>query len=218
MQFSQLNNAITLQGPVGKLDAVITRPPEQKSSIIAVICHPHPLYGGTMNNKVVTTIARALQDLGIWTVRFNFRGVEKSEGEYGNGVGESEDLVAILEWVKKEFSNYQIWLAGFSFGAGVAISVAAKWPIKQLITVAPPVGRVEFLHLPEPTMPWLLVQGGADEVIAAEKVLAWVKTLPHQPQLIYFPDAGHFFHGQLVELRNELVKMLKLNSDKLDFD
>lgn len=109
------NEDFLIQGPVGQLEVMITRPKGIEKSVTGIICHPHPLHGGTMNNKVVTTLAKALDELGLKTVRFNFRGVGKSQGRYDNGVGEVEDLKAVLRWVEHHWSQDDIWLAWFFF-------------------------------------------------------------------------------------------------------
>src|SRR5262245_17371247 len=147
-EFPLSQNLQFITGQAGQIETIVSPPlpaADQPKKIIAIICHPHPLYGGTMNNKVVTTIARALYDLHIWTVRFNFRGIGKSEGSYANGMGEIQDLTAVLAWVREHFPDYEIWLAGFSFGAYIATSVAAhEKEIAQLITIAPAVTHFDF--------------------------------------------------------------------------
>jgi len=127
-----------LEGPVGRLEALISGIKEtHDESVVGIICHPHPLYQGTMHNKVVTTVIRAWQQLGFSTVRFNFRGVEGSEGSYNEGIGEVEDLQAVFKWVKASMPNAKIWVGGFSFGAYIAAQFSAQHLIAGLITVAP---------------------------------------------------------------------------------
>ena len=175
-------------------------------SLVAVICHPHPLFGGTMKNKVVTTIARAYEQLGIPTVRFNFRGVGKSDGQYGEGKAEQADLLSILDWLKEVLPQHQVCLAGFSFGSFVSAAVASSLPVQHLLSVAPPIHLYDYAHLDETTCPWLVVQGDQDEIVPFKQVQQWVK---HKAiDFVVVSRAGHFFHGQLIELRELLVAKL----------
>jgi len=193
-----------IQGPAGQLE-VITTSSELPVKGVAVICHPHPLFQGTMNNKVVHTLARAFNGLGLHAVRFNYRGVGKSEGEFGDSVGEITDLMAILNWIDPVLPGAKLWLAGFSFGAYIAASAAARHPCQQLYSIAPAVNHQRYASLPEITCPWVVIQGEADEVVPPEEVIAWFKQKQqHQDniQLITLPNVTHFFHGQLITLRN----------------
>lgn len=213
LHFPLAANPITISGPVGLLQGIISPPSMTTSSTrVAIICHPHPLYGGTMTNKVVTTTARAFNELGFWSVCFNYRGVGESEGSYGAGIGEAEDLQAVLTWVKQKFSTDVIWLAGFSFGAYVATQVAAKdKSIGQLVTIAPAVTNFDFEESRSITCPWLLIMGEADEVVPVSEVRAWMKQLPVTIHAIFLPNVSHFFHGHLVELRQQLIAALQAN-------
>lgn len=198
--------SLLLEGPAGQLEVLTTYPESPHNPpVIAVICHPHPLFGGTLTNKVVTTLARSFSTLGFSTVRFNFRGVGKSQGEYDKGIGETEDLLALLQWLKTACPDHAIWLAGFSFGAYVAARGAKKWPVEQLICVAPPIENFPFKSLPPFPCPWLLVQGDQDEVVSADAVFSWAESLDNPPPVIKIKGATHFFHGQLIELREELI-------------
>jgi alpha/beta superfamily hydrolase len=190
----------TLPGPVGGLEALIEEP-QPAPERFGVICHPHPLYGGTMDNKVVWTIARALEELGIATLRFNFRGVGASAGSYDEGNGETEDAAAVLDYGALHWPRARPVIAGFSFGAYVALKLALRAPPAHLITVAPPVDRFPVATLPPPNCPWLLVQGDADDVVEPRAVLAWAQGLSPQPQIVVLPGVGHFFHGALAQLR-----------------
>ena len=154
--------ALTLDGPAGRIEALLDTPPGPLAPAVGVVCHPHPQHQGTMLNKVVHTLSRALNDLGIPAVRFNFRGVGASEGAYADGVGETEDVLAVAAWAQRRFPGTALWLAGFSFGAAVAIRAAVASPCRQLISVAPPVARMaSLLGAAVPACPWLLVQGTA---------------------------------------------------------
>lgn len=199
---------IFLDGPVGKLEALTNAGTQP---ITAVICHPHPQFGGTMHNKVVYTMARAFKEMGISTVRFNYRGVEKSEGSYAEALGETDDLFAVLDWVKKVKPNDKIWLAGFSFGTYVVARAAQTFPAQQLVMIAPAVTSFDFYALTRADIPLLVIQGEQDEVIAADAVFAWVESLVPPPELIKIADTGHFFHGKLVELRQLLIEVLTEN-------
>src|SRR5579862_4201640 len=134
---------LILEGPAGNLELLTSYPEVPRNPpIIAVICHPHPLFGGNLHNKVIYILARSFHALGLSSVRFNFRGVGKSQGHYDHGIGETDDLLAVLQWLKNTCANPTIWLAGFSFGAYVAARAVKQAqtgprPIEQLICVAP---------------------------------------------------------------------------------
>lgn len=211
MLTTQTKNETTLliRGPAGDLELSVAVQQENSHGAWGIVCHPHPLYGGAMYNKVVTTIAKALQNLNLNTVRFNFRGVGKSEGQFDQGLGELDDLIAVINWIQEMHHNYDIWLAGFSFGAYIAAKAATKIPITKLVTVAPPVEHFAMQTLPPITCPWVLVQGERDDVVPAEAVLSWAESREPKPTIIRFPEAGHFFHGQLVELRTQLEEALR---------
>lgn len=206
--FPCVAESLAIPGPAGRIEAVTSCPADDDGDTVAVICHPHPLYGGTMQNKVVYYLARSLNELGLRTVRFNFRGVGASEGSYGGGDGEVDDLHAVLDWVRARQPDSEIWLAGFSFGAYVALREGCGERIARLITVAPPVNFFDFSTVPVPSCPWLLVQGGCDEVVPPGSVRQWVDGLERSPQWAILPEAGHFFHGQLTALRDALIQHL----------
>lgn len=173
------------------------------------MCHPLPTHGGTMDNKVVYTVQRALAELGFHTVRFNFRGVGASAGAFDNGIGESDDLAAVSQWLKARYPAINtFWLAGFSFGSFVAARMANTLGAQQLISIAPPVKRFDFSTMTMPKCPWLVVMGDADEIVEPQAVFEWLDALQPSPEQIRMSDAGHFFHGRLVELRERLVEAL----------
>jgi uncharacterized protein len=200
-----------IEGPAGDLEAVADEAEGVAQKRYAVVCHPHPLYGGTMDNKVVYTLARALQSVGIATLRFNFRGVGKSAGAYDHGRGETSDAAAVADYGASRWPGRELVLAGFSFGAYVALSLASQRRTAQLVTVAPPVGRFEFDFSPlgRPGCPWLLVQGEADELVDPRMVLDWAQSLEIKPDVRVVPGAGHLFHGQLVPLREAVRETLR---------
>jgi hypothetical protein len=200
--------ALTIVGPTGRIEALLEVPGNSPGTTVGVVCHPHPLHQGTMMNKVVHTIARALNDLGMPAVRFNFRGVGASDGKYSDGIGETDDVLAVVRWATENYPAAKLWLAGFSFGALVSYRAALETDTDQLISIAPPVDRFKDLASEQPICPWLIVQGDADDVVSCDEVVAWVNELQPGPELIVFPGAGHFFHGQLIQLRAALVDSL----------
>jgi hypothetical protein len=199
---------ISIAGPAGAIESLIERPPGAVAGIVAVCCHPHPLYGGTMQNKVVHTLARAAQDQGITSLRFNFRGVGGSGGTHDNGVGESDDAAAVADWCRRELGAEKLWALGFSFGSYVALRLAAARDARLLVTIAPPVQRFDFAKLEVPRCPWLVVQGDADELVSHDAVLGWARDLNPAPQVEILPGAEHFFHGRLTVLRALVGKWL----------
>lgn len=210
IEFPNQDSKIFLEGPAGKIEALINLPKKTSGDGVVIICHPHPLFGGTMHNKVVYTMARAFQELGLPTVRFNFRGVEHSAGSYGEGIGETEDLLAVMDWLKLTKPSNWLCLAGFSFGSYVATRAAGIVPsVSQLVTVAPAVQSFNFSQITRPNCPWLVIQGEQDEIVPPEAVYSWAANLQPAPELIRIPDAGHFFHGKLIELRQVLIAALK---------
>lgn len=198
---------ISIAGPAGQLEAVQSEPTTVPIPYVGIVCHPHPLHSGTMNNKVVHTLVKSFRDLGMNTIRFNYRGVGNSAGSYGNGIGETEDVLAVIHWAQQNFPGNNICLAGFSFGAYVSLRAAIQTPIKLLISIAPPITHADLNGL-VPTCPWIIVHGEQDELFAIQEVIDWVKTITPTPELIRIPGASHFFHGKLIELRNELTNVI----------
>ena len=197
---------VTLVGPAGDLEARIETPQGvSEPAAFGVVCHPHPLFGGTLDNKVVYTVARSFHDLGMPTIRFNFRGVGKSAGSYAEGLGETDDALAVIAAGREKWPQAALWLAGFSFGGAVAIRAAAQASPFRLVAVAPAIKRVPMDQVPTPTYPWLIVQGDADDVVNHHEVLEWASHLSHPPQIALLPGVGHFFHGRLHELRDAIV-------------
>jgi alpha/beta superfamily hydrolase len=203
---------LLLPGPAGALELACDVPDAGIARAgVAIVCHPNPVQGGTMNNKVVTTLARTFGELGLATVRFNFRGIGKSEGVHEEGRGESEDLVAIAEWVRGERPGDALWLAGFSFGSYVVLRVAAKLDPAQLVLVAPPVGRWDFADIALPSCPALVVQGEEDEVVDAQAVFAWAQAQAPKPTVVRMPQTSHFFHRRLLDLRDAVKNAVRDN-------
>jgi alpha/beta superfamily hydrolase len=203
--------AVTIAGPAGAIEARLEDPigPGKAVRRIGVVCHPHPLFDGTMQNKVVHTTARAMQEAGAPTVRFNFRGVGQSAGAHDAGLGEVDDAVAVVKWLRERFQCDDLWLAGFSFGAAVALQAASRVSPRRLVTIAPPVGRIITSPIPRAACPWRVVHGGRDELVAVDAVRQWVETYDPPPELIVVADAVHFFHGKLLELRAAVLEFLR---------
>jgi len=192
---------VVIDGPAGAIEAMVERPPDARGDIVAVCCHPHPLFGGTMQNKVVHTLARACQDQRVTTVRFNFRGVGASEGAHDDGAGESEDAAAVADHARQLTGAARLWSLGFSFGGFVAYRLATLREVAALVTVAPPVQRFDFTKLPVPACPWYVAQGDKDDLVDHARVLAWTRTVTPPPEVHVLAGAEHFFHGRLTELR-----------------
>jgi alpha/beta superfamily hydrolase len=199
---------LLIEGQAGALEAVVDETAVPGPSY-AVVCHPHPLYGGTMDNKVVTTVARALHDTGIPTVRFNFRGVGASAGTFDQGVGETADADAVASWGAERWPGRSLVIAGFSFGAYVALRLAQQRVPRHLITIAPSLERFDGAGMAVPRCPWLVVQGDADEVVDPAAVINWVNGLDPKPRLVVLPGVSHFFHGRLRELRDAVVDAIR---------
>ena len=211
-EFPREAASFLLPGPVGDLEAT-SEPGETKGKSpavgIAVICHPHPQHGGTMHNKVVTIIERSLRELGLDTLRFNFRGVGKSAGAFDEGEGESDDLAAVVSWARTVRPGVPLWLAGFSFGSYVVLRNARRLDADALITIAPAVSRPGFDAIDLPDCPWLVVQGEEDEVVDPQAVFDWVEQLDVSPQLVRMPETTHFFHRRLMDLRGAIKNAMR---------
>ncbi|HHQ14023.1 MAG TPA: alpha/beta hydrolase [Chromatiales bacterium] len=210
MSRSPLRESLMLKAPAGELEALLEEPREIRQRAVAVLCHPHPQFQGTMLNKVVHTLARVANDLGMPAVRFNFRGVGASDGQYAGGLGEAEDTIAVAEWAGQRYPDTVLWLGGFSFGAMVAARAALSLDPAQLVSIAPPAARMAgLLEGRQPACPWLIVQGDADEVVDCESVVSWVNQLEPGPELVVLPGVDHFFHGRLSLLRETLLSHLE---------
>jgi len=226
MPRSPRKNHLVIDGPVGPLEALLELPAQATTrsetegvtqsgsdstvGTVAVLCHPHPQHGGTMLNKVVHTLARAMLHCGHAALRFNYRGVGASGGSYAGGEGELEDALAVIAYVRQRWPHARLRLAGFSFGGVVAARAAVMQPPERLITVAPAVNILDMKLQALPTMPWLIVQGEADDVVPAAAVQSWVSEhLSHGgqsgPELLLLPGVGHFFHGELGTLRDAVA-------------
>jgi uncharacterized protein len=200
--------AVVIPGPAGDLQAAVEDPGASTGGLYGVLCHPHPLYGGTLDNKVVTTLARALLELEIPSVRFNFRGVGSSAGTFDQGKGETDDALAVADWAAVHWPGRRMVAAGFSFGGFVALKLALSRRTGHLVTVAPAI-RLFEPTLERPACPWLIVQGEADDVVDPKDVATWAATLAPPPHLVMLPGVGHFFHGRLNDLRDAVVDAIR---------
>jgi alpha/beta superfamily hydrolase len=205
---------LLIPGPAGALQALIETPAAEDPAppvvgAFAVVCHPHPLYGGTMDNKVVHTVARAFGQLGVPAIRFNFRGVGASAGSYDEGRGELEDALAVVAYGRQRWPGAALWLGGFSFGGAVAVLAAQRAHPERLVLISPGITKIDVTRAAAPECPWLVVQGDADDVVPAAIVLEWAAGLSPQPAIEVLAGAGHFFHGRINELRDTVLRFME---------
>ena len=192
------HRSLFLAGPAGRLEALLWTSPIAEHPFVAVVCHPHPLYAGTMHNKVVFQTAKALHTRGATVLRFNFRGVEQSEGEHDRGVGEQDDVRAAIDYLATEFPASPMLLAGFSFGSSVGLRVGCRDDrVKRLIGLGLPVDNVDMSFLRACAKPKLIIQGGNDQYGSRATLESLFATLPEPKQLAIVEGADHFFAGQL---------------------
>ena len=200
---------LSIPGPAGTLEALLDEPTTASSpEAVAVVCHPHPLYGGTLTNKVVYSLAKAFNEAGAAAVRFNYRGVGASAGTYDEGNGETADAQAVLDWAAQRWPGAKLYLGGFSFGGAVAIRAAATRNVERLVTIAPAIRRVSVDTVSLPQCPWLIVQGDRDELVDPRDIQQWAQDLPESPSLVVLEGVEHFFHGRLNDLRQTVVRWL----------
>ncbi len=206
---------IEIPGPCGPIEALALSPlrdgPLYGKSFLAVVCHPHPLHGGTMNNKVVTTLMRCYRDLGIPALAFNFRGVGSSAGSFDHAVGEVDDLMAVVDWVGRQLPDpgRRLLLAGFSFGSSVAAQASHRVnDLAHLTLVAPPVERYPYDDRGSFPAPVCVIQGEEDELVDVDGVYRWVELLRTPVDLLRLPEASHFFHGKLQLFKQRLSEVL----------
>jgi alpha/beta superfamily hydrolase len=203
---------VLLPGPVGRLEALIAAPRTPRSPAgFCVVCHPHPLFGGAMTNKVAYTLASSALQAGLVAVRFNFRGVGRSEGQYSDARGETDDVLAVVEWMRARMPGAPVALAGFSFGAYVSLKAAATvHPVLQ-ISVSVPFGRYvdSAPPPPRPDCPWLALHSRDDEVVSYEETAAVLRTYSPPPEQVTFEGAGHFYHGRLGDVREAVLPFIE---------
>ena len=210
---ASISERVGIEGPAGNLECIVEDVGADAQGF-AVVCHPHPLFGGTMDNKVVVSIARALQESRISTIRFNFRGVGSSAGTYDEGRGECADAQSVADWGARRWPALALTCAGFSFGSYVALQLALSRPTARLITIAPAVTRFDFNRLKRPDCPWLIVQGDADDVVDPQAVIDWAGSLSPPVTLVLMPGSGHFFHGKLIELKEIVLAEIRSGASR----
>jgi alpha/beta superfamily hydrolase len=194
-----------LTGPAGRLEALLWTVPAANPPLVAVVCHPHPLFGGTMHNKVAYQTAKALHLRGIPVLRFNFRGAGQSEGVHDRGMGEQDDVRAAVDYLAAEFPHRPIVLAGFSFGSLVGLRVGcADRRVSDLIGLGIPVDNSDLTYLRDCAKPKLIIQGGNDQFGSRANVEALYATLPEPKRLVIIEAADHFFAGQLEKVRDSI--------------
>jgi hypothetical protein len=201
--------SLYLPGPAGKLEALWEKPSSPRADLVGLVCHPHPLYGGTMHNKVVHHTARALQELGLAVLRFNFRGAGSSRGTHDHGRGEADDVRAALAWLAEKTPGAQVVLAGFSFGAWVGLRIGCEDKrVKALVGVGLPTNNSDLSYLSSCRKPKLIVQGSQDQYGSRKNTEAVVARAPEPKKLIWIPAADHFFAGHLEALRHAVAENL----------
>jgi alpha/beta superfamily hydrolase len=198
----QIKN-LMIHGPAGEIEIAVHDYADTPKGI-ALIAHPHPLFGGTMENKVVQTLAKTFTELNYIAVRFNFRGIGKSTGSFDEGMGETEDAIAVLKYVFEQMGQLPVVLAGFSFGCYVQTRVAERMQAKRLVLIAPAVKRFAVGNVPANT---LIVHGEQDDVVPLVDVFDWAR--PQQLPIVVLPGVGHYFHGRLVQLQEIVTKSWK---------
>jgi uncharacterized protein len=191
-----------LNGPAGRLEAILWKPTSHKKSpFAALICHPHPLFGGTMHNKVVFQAAKSLDQSGLPVLRFNFRGAGKSGGAHDRGRGEQDDVREAIDFLADEFHSLPVLVAGFSFGSWVGLRAGCEdVRVAELIGIGVPVNDSDFSYLSACRKPKLFVQGSEDQFGAPDKVKTLVAALPGDNRLVVVDGAEHFFTGKLHQL------------------
>jgi len=210
MQIHHDSRNFFLQGPVGRLEAILWTPTRTSASALAaVLCHPHPLFGGTLHNKVVYQAAKSLDALGIPVLRFNFRGAGLSAGEHDRGLGERGDVQAAIDFLATEFSGVPLLLCGFSFGSWVGLRVGCYDPrVHELIGLGIPVNSSDFTYLESCHKPKLIAQGTNDEHGSSEKVEAIVAHAAGETRISFVQGADHFFTGHLGLLDEAITSWL----------
>ncbi len=205
-----LHRSLFLAGPTGRLEASLWTSSQPQPAAAAVICHPHPLFGGTMHNKVVFQAAKSLHGLGLPVLRFNFRGAGRSEGAHDRGRGEQDDVRAALEFLAGEFPARPIILAGFSFGSVVGLEVGCGDPrVTRLVGLGVPVDDSDLSYLSHCAKPKLFVQGTRDQFGARDRLSSLFAAVPEPKRLVFVNDADHFFTGKLNQVDGAITEWMK---------
>jgi alpha/beta superfamily hydrolase len=203
------HRSVFLDGPAGRLEASLWTAQAAQPPMVALVCHPHPLFGGTLHNKVVYHAAKALHIFGVPVLRFNFRGVGLSEGTHDRGNGELDDVRAALDYLAAEFPARPILLAGFSFGSWVSMRVGCEdQRVAELISMGMPVNDLNPDYLRDCKKPKLFIQGGNDQYGSRANIEALFSTLPEPKRLVIIAGADHFFTGQLEEVAGAIESWL----------
>jgi alpha/beta superfamily hydrolase len=190
--------SLFIDGPAGKLEALLEEPEDRDPDNAVLVCHPHPQHGGTMHNKVVYRIARAMRRAGAVVVRFNYRGVNLSEGQYDHGVGEVEDARAALALLRSRYPDLPFSLAGFSFGSRIILKLGCETPgVAKLIAVGFPANLSDSQKLGHCSVPKIFIVSRNDQFCAVQSMEAYFATLPEPKELIWIEAADHFFAGAL---------------------
>lgn len=206
MHLKRKVKSLFLPGVAGRLEALWEEPSGARADLAGLVCHPHPLYGGTLHNKVVHHTSLALQERGLPVLRFNFRGAGKSQGKHDHGRGEADDVRAALNWLAAERPGAGVFLAGFSFGAWVGLRVGCEEKrVRALIGVGLPADSSDLGYLADCAKPKLFVQGTRDQYGARRSVERVVKAAAAPKELIWIEGADHFFAGHLVALRHAIL-------------
>ena len=201
---------LNIAGPAGNLEALLEWNPEWSPRQLAVVCHPHPLYGGSMHNKVVFRASKASIHLEMPTLRFNFRGVGHSEGEYAHSIGERDDARAALDYLTERFPQLPVSMMGFSFGSVVALAVGSgDSRVNSLVGIGLPANSADFSFLENDRKPKLVVQGTEDQFGSRENVEKVFNSLKEPKRLRFVQDADHFLAGKLHELQMEIQDFLQ---------
>lgn len=203
-----MDNVREIAGPSGPLEVLIDRPAGEPRAVV-VFAHPLPTHGGTMHTKMVYQGAKGLVRTGCLVIRFNFRGVGRSAGEFDEGRGEQDDFRAVIEFAAAQAPDVEIWAAGASFGSAIALNVGAvDRRVCALIAVAPPVDRYDFSAVKQTTKPKFIVHGARDELISARLVREFYSQLPEPKELVIIDDADHLFDGRTSEIGDALEDLL----------
>lgn len=203
-----------IRGPAGLIETQLDAPRAGVQPVgCALICHPHPLYGGALSNKVTYSLASCASRSGWYALRFNFRGVGRSEGLHDEGRGETDDAVFLAHWLREQWPDAPLALMGFSFGAFIALHAAARVPAQLCVSIAPPFAKyVQAPPPPRPAAPWLVVHGRDDEIVSYNDTLAALERYQPPPELVSCEGTGHFFHGQLKQIEEAVLPFLHKNA------
>ncbi len=199
-----------IRGGSADLEALHREPKDMPVRAAAVLCHPHPLYGGTMDNRVVYRAGKGALEAGLATLRFNFRGVGASTGFYDDGIGEQDDVISAIDWLERQYPKLPLALVGFSFGAWVGLQVATRDPrIKAAVGLGLPLGSLNFDFLAEYLKPSLYIVGTRDEHCPKEKIDSFARRLPSSSTVSLIEGADHFFSDRLEQMQTMITDFFK---------